>query len=463
MTDDLKSPGEHRPAGRRGTSSEFAWPSGASTDDEISLYDLWATLVRRRLTILIVLIGVVLAAIGYGVLKKPVYDFQTALELGSYITESNERQYIETSESFLARLQDFYVPNARRALAVEQEGVPSAEARATDSPELFYITSQAILSAAGEVRRLHDLVAEEVVGNHSDRLGTVIDDREVALKKARSELEYLESGSVARERTREAREALNQATQTVEQLNDERRSERSDLVERLRSARSKRNTLSAEARLIETKIDTVERRQSQLQTEIERLQPLSSQLSNEPADSAASREDLAEVLIATTQSLEIVRRLGDLERQLQVELPQRRDELDARLQTVRMTIEDQGLEIAQLETRLDELDREYSRKIAAAEARLALADDQLAARQADYEREVELASEAVLDAERWLENFQPTRALFISQQSTSPVGVSSRQIVAIGAALGLILGVFAAFFREFLINAHAWQERESGT
>ncbi len=55
---------------------------------------------------------------------------------------------------------------------------------------------------------------------------------------------------------------------------------------------------------------------------------------------------------------------------------------------------------------------------------------------------------AKLDIE--LANFQDTRALAPPMQSPSPVGTGRKVIVILALVLGLMAGVFAAFFREFL-------------
>jgi len=167
---------------------------------------------------------------------------------------------------------------------------------------------------------------------------------------------------------------------------------------------------------------------------------------------------LAELLISTTQSLEVTRRLGDLERQLQVELPERRDELDNRLQSNRLRMENLDLEIERLNARLERFDASAQRQLSAANEAVSIADDALAARDTDYNREVELASEKVARAEQRLADPQPTQALFVAEQSANGVGTSTNLLIILGAVLGLMLGVFAAFIREFLANARRHRE-----
>ncbi|WP_027371384.1 Wzz/FepE/Etk N-terminal domain-containing protein [Desulfovermiculus halophilus] len=49
----------------------------------------------------------------------------------------------------------------------------------------------------------------------------------------------------------------------------------------------------------------------------------------------------------------------------------------------------------------------------------------------------------------------PTRVSFLASESYEPVGMGNAVIVALSLVVGVILGVFAAFFRQFLANVRA--------
>lgn len=428
-------------------------------DDEISLFDLWEVLRRRRLTILMVFLAVVLAAGAYGFSKAPVYNFQTAIELGSYRTEAGETNYLEAPDSLLSRIENLFIPEADRSMRAESDRVPSASASSADSDQLLYVESEAPESLADSVSDLHQRITSAVGEDHQERLDEVKEDRQASLREAESELAYLRSSSVRGDRLLEARADLNESQQDLETLRAELESEREDLAAELNNTERRNEAREAQSASIEAKIAGIERRQSQLESEIERLRPLDDRLSEATTPESLPQDALAELLIGTTQSLEVARRLGDLERQLQVELPERRDELDSRLQSNRLRMENLALEIERFKAKLDRFDADAQRRLNAARGAVSIAEDALAARDADYNREVEQAREAVTRAERRLADPSPTEALFVAEQSSSPVGTGTNLIIALGAVLGLMLGVFAAFIREFLVNARNYREQ----
>ena len=458
MTDEQGSNGRY-PANRGEQDRDFPISGQLAADDEISLFDLWEVLRRRRLTILVVFLAVVLGAGGYGIYKAPVYNFQTAIELGSYQTESGETIYLEAPGSLLSRIENLFIPEADRAMRAAGGRVPSADANSADSEELVYIESEAPESLVGPVSDLHQRIASSVSDDHDGRLESVREDRRTALREAENELAYLRSGSVRSDRLIEARAELNQSQQALDTLRADLDSERQELASELNNAERRMEAREAQSASIEAKIAGIERRQAQLESEIERLRPVNETLSDATTPESLPEDALAELLISTTQSLEVTRRLGDLERQLQVELPERRDELDNRLQSNRLRMENLDLEIERLNARLERFDASAQRQLSAANEAVSIADDALAARDTDYNREVELASEKVARAEQRLADPQPTQALFMAEQSVNTVGTSTSLLVALGAVLGLMLGVFAAFIGEFLANARAYREQ----
>lgn len=69
--------------------------------------------------------------------------------------------------------------------------------------------------------------------------------------------------------------------------------------------------------------------------------------------------------------------------------------------------------------------------------------------------DAESATEVIMEAS------QPTRISFVAAESEEPVGTGKALIGALSLVLGLMLGVFAAFFREFLAAANAAEKKKN--
>lgn len=121
-------------------------------DDEISLYEVWNTLVRHRLIVAIVF-SLVLASIGgYAVSRTPVYLMDTVIEIGKKPSLNDEGLVdIEPPDVTVRLLNEVFIP---RVL-----GAGDGNAAATDK-SLSAIQASVVDQSAGLIRLSTELPAK---------------------------------------------------------------------------------------------------------------------------------------------------------------------------------------------------------------------------------------------------------------------------------------------------------------
>jgi LPS O-antigen subunit length determinant protein (WzzB/FepE family) len=81
---------------------------------------------------------------------------------------------------------------------------------------------------------------------------------------------------------------------------------------------------------------------------------------------------------------------------------------------------------------------------------------------ADHDREKSLQEQTINDLEVKLAGVRPTKIFLTPTRSIDPVGVARTTIVALYTLLGLMVGVFAAFLTEFMVQTRTQHRPHSG-
>lgn len=82
-------------------------------DDEISLTDLFKVIIKRRKTLYIVFLAVLLLSVVFALISKPKYEYTAVVEIGTIIKQTangSEIIQIDAPETVAAKLQHSYVP-----------------------------------------------------------------------------------------------------------------------------------------------------------------------------------------------------------------------------------------------------------------------------------------------------------------------------------------------------------------
>ncbi|MFB4202500.1 hypothetical protein KBTX_03266 [wastewater metagenome] len=343
---------DHPPRTVAPGSDGTSWP--AYPDDEISLLDLWAVLVRRRLWLFGIAALVVLVTVAYALLRTPVFEYRALVEIAS---QDDGTTPVEKPSAVAARFNDIYIPQATSAWseAHPDSPEPGVEAGVAGDADLVRLSGKG-------AQVLSDAYASVM----KDAVGRLTEDHAPITERLRNRLRQQQSRAERRLAT--ARDSV------------------TEIVER-------RKMLDGRTARLTQEIDTLQ----QALGELEAVRP--DGIADSPDAVSAVRRLLDNEVAFKRQ------RLDDLRTELNTDLPRRRDELNDRLDTARNEVESREEEVA-------------------------LLADRLAA-------------------------ITGTRLAAAPRRSDRPQGPSSAVIVALGAVLGLMLGVFAAFGAEFVSRANA--------
>jgi len=341
------------------------WPAHFQPEDEISLFDLWAVLVRRKWQILAVTLLVLLLAAAYAVATPAHYRYSLAIDIGSRTDPSGELQPIEPPKAVVAKLENNYIATAVTSFLKQHPDVdwkPKISASNPDSSGIVLLTAEGSTEHEAAYRSLFGAALSQLKADHDKvtqvqrlQLKQDIDSAQAAVKNAQDEVSRLKA-----------------ETARLDQREKQLRSEVSGL---------------------ESQLDDLQQ---------QRRQTVKANSGN--GESTA-------LLMVNSEIREVSDRLSQLRTELNQEIPDRRDSLASKISEQQNTIEDKRGEMAVLKARL--------------------------------------------------ENMSRTRALSDMQRSLRPVGTGNAVIIALGVILGLMLGVFAAFFFEFVSRANAYVRNEA--
>lgn len=154
------------------------WPP---PDDEISLFDIWDALVRRRWLIIAVFVVVSVLAAGYAFTRPDVYRYRASLQIGYTSNETAEgiqQTPITTPAGAVTELNMAAVPQAlREVLSLsEQElasgtvSVPQVQVESPSNTDIIHLTIEGSQDKAEQYRQILGEAASRLVNDHASAL-----------------------------------------------------------------------------------------------------------------------------------------------------------------------------------------------------------------------------------------------------------------------------------------------------
>ncbi|MEX0374619.1 Wzz/FepE/Etk N-terminal domain-containing protein [Spiribacter pallidus] len=173
-------------------------------DDEISLYELWNTLVERRLLIGAVFLLTTVVAAAYALTRTPTYQFDAVIEVGQVPSfDEAGMQRIESPRALASRLNELIIPRvmekrgAGEAAAQVSEAevpgqlpVPAAEVLNEDAG-LLRVAVAIPAEAAEAMNPVLRGIVDAVVDMHDHQLATQRERLEQRVADLRAELQTL--------------------------------------------------------------------------------------------------------------------------------------------------------------------------------------------------------------------------------------------------------------------------------
>ena len=191
------------------------WPAAAEADDEISLFDLWAVLVRRRWLMLAVLALVVAAAVAFAFARPDVYRYSGTVD-GGAVLAGGSLTALEPVAALKAEAEQVHIPAALRAsdLPEQLKGDVQLSAEVPADSGLLVISGTAAADRADLYRDLIRDVAGRLGASHDSRYRLTLEAARESLAEIQSTLE------IQRQRASAATERLG-ALQRREQALDQ--------------------------------------------------------------------------------------------------------------------------------------------------------------------------------------------------------------------------------------------------
>lgn len=444
-----------------------ATPKGGRpvSDDEISLYDLWAVLVQRRWVLLGVALAVSAAGLIYALSKPPAYRYTTVLEVGRFpvgdpLDNDRAMRYLQPPEEVSLKLDEVHIPNAVQPQGEEQNTTPL---RVENPPEggLVLLHSEANESRAERIRATHRAVVDALLADHRELAAREEQRRQLMLDRARRGLQHLEDPRIRQSRIGPRERAVAEAEQALVTLDEDYRMRKLDLENEIQAKERELASLVEKRRHLEREEGRLETLGELLAQQIEEGKRLAGMLEStrSGAQEAVGRapDEAFGLLLVTAQLERAARRLAGLRERSAVELPRETDRLAERLSENARRQSTVAEQFEVLNARLRHASAAYNSEKARLSRQLQAAETTLRETKATYERDVATARGVVDEARLAVDEVLHTEAVAVAKRSAHPVGAGSGLVGALSVILGLMLGVFAAFFAEFVSRAREYK------
>ena len=434
--------------------------AGFERENELSLFDLWGVLMRRRLAIVLVALTVVFFTALYAYIVPARFTYKTAIEIGYYIKDGTSvRVPIQAPASVEQRLKSAFVPMARQEVDDPDIRAPQVDVGPPDKSGVIVITTEETETEQPRVSALHERIVELTLQAHSEIMATVRADVQQLLEGRERQLEYLQERAIERSRIQPLQEAVATSKRQLQTIRTNYQSQRArmdnqieNLKLRLADLRDQQQLLKGQVVRLDLEKGLVKQQVGKTEATLEEL--LSAQ--RQAASEISASPETMSLMMMSTQIAQVQMRLDERQSRLEIALPQ---ELDA----LNNGLEENGRKQVRVSNQANvlnkesaKLDHDYKTNLADRQARVDVAETALAKEHLKYAKALEDQEFSVRDARNKLGEIVPTRTLFVALRSPERAGPGTAFLLVLGAMLGGMLGVFSAFAVEFVSRANQY-------
>jgi len=496
------------------------WPEHYQPADEISLFDLWNVLIRHRLIIVFSVLLLGGGAAAYGLLRKETYNFRTAIEIGSYVADRQEgkvREFVEEPSIVKHKLEEVYVPYviSQQKSTGDEAGIKSIDVSTKEDSAVFVLSTEAQPTSDKAVKRVHQHVVDLLIKDHDRITQTLRQQQQAKIASAQAELNHFIDKRVRSVAMMKLKSKLEDAKRQLSAMADNHRRHMQDLKDKLKMARLHAENVKGDAyevklarlkqkvqdaemhisdlegkrSLLQQRVDRLTDRRKLTQAQMDQARKTIEQLRSSQDNMAASVKDGSDTMAAMligTQVEKAEDRLWDLRRSLSVSLPDKRDELQSKLEQTGRDLESAKSELAARQKELKEYKTTHRQSVQAAESKVSALQTEIGNTESAYQRRREqqqlkikklqgnidkeradvdlktaLRKQDVNQLKARKADIRDTRALFVGVRSAHQAGPGVVMLAALGTILGGMIGVFGAFFREFTQRARYARQQES--
>lgn len=429
-------------------------------DDEISLSDLWNTLVRRRRTIAITTLVFTLAAGAYAFLKPVQYNYNTALEIGSYPVETEngrDRRLIEPSENVERKLRLAYIPLARSQMGntnTNTKNVPRVTLGKESGSPLFILTSQGTTEARSDIAELHQRILDLLIADNNKALHNLIEQQQSKIRTQQAELAHQSQKSVQQAHLKALEEQHQKAIQKRDALDQDYAVTLANLDAQQQSIETDLLDNKATREQLKAGVKRIDEREQLLNEQITAIQHRLAQLQKQRDAAVAQTSQNANavaVLMVGSEVSQTERQLWQLRNSLTIDLAAEREELARKLTNNKGNETKRNSQLAELlERRAGVINQLPGTKLVATAEVERLAND-IAKGKQDNQLGISQLKETVGRLESELNDMAATAALYVALRNVDQQGFNRASIIVRGLLLGLALSVLFALAKSVAI------------
>lgn len=389
----------------------------AHLENEINLVDIWLILLRRKwliATVFCVCVGLGVAA---SFLISKQYAYSSTFEIGSTVRENGEKlevALIEDPETVKGKLVASYIPLAQAQFfetdKAGQGKLHDISVKIPKNSQILVLESKGTLGERAVFEGLHQRVADYLLTDHQRIIKVPQKNYEVLLDIERLKLKELEDPKIF----------------AVSRIG---------LESKIQAAKTQLQSLKDRAQLIAARFSQLKKKRQLLTQQVDEVtEGLSAAKgSRSRALSEVTGEAKAMTLLLIDNQIEQSRtRLASLQERLFVQLE---DEQQVLENEKKENIRNQSLQ----ESRINELGSQLEKLLI------------------DHDQAQEMQQQEIAKVQNKLDNLRPTRTLGVAVKSLKPTGPGKALLLALSGVLGMMGGVFAAFFVEFLSRVRQQQ------
>jgi LPS O-antigen subunit length determinant protein (WzzB/FepE family) len=485
-------------------------PCREMAGDEIDLIQLFLLLIKRKNLILGVLGLCIILGGTYASVKPIVYEYLTTIEIGSTIKniETGDIEPIEASEEVLEKVKAAYIPlNSQN----ENQDNIKVTAASPKGSRLIILKSSGPETSEKAQDAIHKKIAEAVKDDHLRAVRSVRQQLELRIAKQRTALDKIVSADLQKIKIQNLRENVLQKKRNLSSLNDEEQAYKvssTNAMNKLESALlatldnqkieiiGLQNRVAKEneslAELIDKKSTLVKQKQLHIQEknllsgQIEALSRTLTDIGQKRLEAPGEVDSPATALtlMMIENQLEQYRsRKDNLEFRIEVDLPQKNNNLEMQLANIVRQIAIQKQLLNDLQTQLTLKKQSQLREVEQHKQAIQNLKSEQNKKFGDYTRQQEVKKSEINEAENQLREYEinhnfaigqqkqliqeleaklaglhATRTLGIAIRSVTPSGPRKILILALSGMLGLMGGIMLAFFAEFMAKVRREQK-----
>lgn len=374
--------------------------------DEIDLVDLLLLLARHKWLILITMILVTVAGLGYSLTQQEKFTFSTSIDVGRFFSEGRDGSValIEPIETIQAKLMGSYIPMIRGRFAAEGRLDKASVGLSVSIPKgsnLLILESKGPLENQEIHREVHKATLTALQEDHRQLTGDLKKRLETALAKASLKLAEMEDPRLFAIREKELNDQVDNSKRNLENLAE------------------KRTMITASIKELDKLKIMLEGESQKIRETIEKYLIIRAQAAKE-ANNAANAMTL---LMMDNQIQQNQTRLQSIQERLELGLAADRRQLDKELNDNKRATETQKAAIEQQKMQLTKLS-------------------------IDHQNSLTEHKQTVAQLEHDISLIKETRSLALAVRSVGPVGPKRTMLVALAAVLGGMSGIFFAFGAE---------------